>query len=164
MRLAERTFPPASRSVAAARRFVSETLATWSADGLAWASQQIVSELATNAVLHAASPFTVALGLSDGVLRIEVGDESARAPRQRHYSDEATTGRGLSLVASIARAWGVTQGASGKRVWCELVSEGERADAEIDLDSFLTADDSDLADPPASRNGPSQETSLRRVA
>ena len=141
MRQTERTFAPASESVSAARRFVSDVLDGWQMDGVVWAAQQVISELATNAVLHAATPFTVVLVIAGDAVRVEVRDDSSRAPRQRHYSQEATTGRGLALVASLARAWGVQHDAQGKSVWCELTTEEPGADAEIDLDAFLSADD-----------------------
>ncbi|HVF18811.1 MAG TPA: ATP-binding protein [Mycobacteriales bacterium] len=141
MRQAERTFDPVSESVSAARRFVSDVLSDWLMEALVWPAQQIISELATNAVLHAATPFTVVLILGDDAVRVEVRDSSSRAPRQRHFSDEATTGRGLALVSSLTRAWGVQQGAMGKSVWCELTAEEPRADVAVDLDAFLSADD-----------------------
>ncbi len=166
MRLAELTFAPASESVSAARRFTADTLSQWSADGLVWTAQQVVSELATNAVLHAATDFSVVLSYAEDVLRIEVRDQSARAPRQRHYGQDATTGRGLTLVATLARAWGVQHDAEGKHIWCELVAELGDDDAEIDLDAFLSADDvMDVGEQRGGRDrAPGEASALRRVA
>ena len=165
MRLAELTFAPVSESVSAARRFTADTLSQWSADGLVWTAQQVVSELATNAVLHAATEFVVVLSFADDVLRIEVRDQSARAPRQRHYGRDATTGRGLTLVATLARAWGVQHDGDGKHIWCELAAELDDSEAEIDLDSFLSADDAlSLGEQRSPRDRAPGETSSLRLA
>jgi anti-sigma regulatory factor (Ser/Thr protein kinase) len=85
----------------------------------------IVSELATNAVLHSGSDPTeeieiVAEYLPDG-LRIEVTDGgrsgNAPAPRTAEYSGPG--GMGLRVVQAIARGWGTEQ-CNGTRVWAEL--------------------------------------------
>ena len=166
MQVAERTYTPASASVSSARHFVTDTLGGWSADGLAWSAQQVVSELATNAVLHAATPFTVVLSLDGNLLRIVVRDDSSRVPRPRNYSQDATTGRGLALVAMLAVAWGVQQDGSGKSIWCELIGNEGELDGPIDLDAFLGDDDLlDLAGPEGPGDPtPSAMAGLRRVA
>jgi len=158
---AQQGFDPAFGSVAAARRFLAAQLEKWNQQALLWAAQLVVSELATNSVLHARTAFTVAVRLlPEGALRLEVGDAVRRAPRQRHYELDATTGRGVALVADLARSWGVEQHADGKVVWCELappleaaggLSAGGSAEADadpglLDLDAFLGPDDrSELA-------------------
>ena len=55
----------------------------------------VVSELATNAVLHAHTAYEVHLILSDDSLTIEVRDGSVLAPAMRRYGTDATTGRGM---------------------------------------------------------------------
>jgi anti-sigma regulatory factor (Ser/Thr protein kinase) len=86
-------------------------------------AELVVSEFATNAFLHARSPFTVALhGRINGV-RIEVSDAAQIAhPRictVPHPLD--TSGRGLRLVADVASDWGFELTSAGKTVWAELV-------------------------------------------
>jgi anti-sigma regulatory factor (Ser/Thr protein kinase) len=129
-----------STSVGQARRFLREALRSWDAGGFEWAATQALSELVTNAVLHADTPLTVSFALSDSQLRIEVADGSARLPRQRRYGREATTGRGIALVAGLSRAWGVEATSGGKLVWCELVAAADD-DVEPDLDAFFTVDE-----------------------
>lgn len=153
---AQQGFDPAFGSVAAARRFLATQLEKWNQQALLWAAQLVVSELTTNSVLHARTTFTVAVRLlPEGAVRLEVGDAVRRAPRQRHYGLDATTGRGVALVADLARSWGVEQHADGKVVWCELAQPLEAAggpfaarsagvDADpglLDLDAFLGPDD-----------------------
>lgn len=152
LRSAEQSFPPRTGSVRAARHFLDEELERWQQQGLQWTAELLLSELATNAVLHAGTEFTVALLLlADGAVRIEVADRVRRVPRERRYDAEATTGRGIALVVHLSRAWGVDKQAGGKVVWCELAAESDRASegcgltaaGVVDLDAFLGADDQD---------------------
>jgi anti-sigma regulatory factor (Ser/Thr protein kinase) len=106
-----------------ARRFVRGTLSRWGRPhDLIEDAELAVSEFATNAFLHAGSPFTVELqGRIDGV-RIEVSD-SARGVHPRictnaHPLD--SSGRGLRLVAEVAVDWGFELTSRGKTVWAEL--------------------------------------------
>ena len=81
----------------------------------------IVTELATNAVVHARSEFTVAIASSGGAVRIEVRDGSTHAPTTRVPSPSMTGGRGLSIVDALASAWGVLRAGDGKVVWVQLL-------------------------------------------
>lgn len=136
---AEVTLAGSTASVGAARRFLAATLERWAAEDVAWTAGQALSELATNAVIHAGTPFTVDLAIGDDALRLAVRDGSRRAPRQRHYGLSATTGRGLALVASLAEDWGVEPLPDGKVVWCRLSLHPH--DPAADLAAFLTGDE-----------------------
>ncbi|MFJ4202397.1 ATP-binding protein [Streptomyces sviceus] len=83
----------------------------------------LVSELATNALLHSASRFTLTLSAAHGVLRCEVADSGHRAP-QVLDAGVAESGRGLFLVEALALRWGCHQGGTGKTVWFELGIRG----------------------------------------
>jgi hypothetical protein len=86
----------------------------------------------------------------DGV-RLELDDASLRLPQQRTYSREATTGRGLRLVAELAEDWGFAPTETGKTVWAVLRAEPpneDNGDGEADLDALLSAF-SDGEEPPA---------------
>lgn len=120
-RTGELTLPAATSSVPEARRFVRTTLRSWELEDQADAAALVVSELATNAVLHARTTFTVRLLLdADGRLRLEVTDGSKRRPDRRSHSADAATGRGLAIVTELALAWGVEEKEQGKTVWAEL--------------------------------------------
>lgn len=136
------TLPAEPASAQAARRFVRDALRELDREDVAWAAQQIVSELATNALLHARTTMDIAVSvLGDGV-RVEVLDGSSVAPRVRHYGGESTTGRGLRMVEELATSWGVDRLEAGKVVWVELAAGdgGGRTDASaFDVDADLEA-------------------------
>lgn len=117
-------FPPEPASTREARRRVSRVLETHDLEDAAAAAELVVSELATNAVLHAGTPFEVGVTVGDGVVRIEVHDGVARRPARRYFSDEATSGRGLRLVEQLCDAWGVDVHPGGKSVWAEISASG----------------------------------------
>lgn len=139
MPLAQLTLSATAASVSVARHFLADTLQAWAAESLEWAASQVLSELATNAVIHAGTSYTVALLLDGDRLRIEVRDGSQRVPRQRHYGMTATTGRGLALVGALTSDWGISAAVTGKTVWCVLGPPDE--DLGVDLDAFLTDED-----------------------
>lgn len=119
---ATRAFASHIEAPRAARRFVTDTLADWGRDQLVPDAAVVTTELATNAVIHARSGFTVSLSWEHEHLRITVGDSSVEPPRYEASSPLAPTGRGLGLVKGIASGWGAEVGAYGKAVWAELGS------------------------------------------
>jgi anti-sigma regulatory factor (Ser/Thr protein kinase) len=125
---AEVEFAGEPSSVAGARRFAREVLDDAGAGDDSWLVVQIVSELATNAVVHAGTPFVLNIAYDDSSIRVSVTDGRplARAVVRR-FSSETTTGRGLRLIQTLGRSWGVDQTASAKTVWCEI-SRGAEAD------------------------------------
>jgi anti-sigma regulatory factor (Ser/Thr protein kinase) len=117
---------PALRAPRAARAFVAETLTAWDvqADEVE-AAKLVVSELVTNAVLHAPESPSISLDLrlTDGVVRVLVTDGGLREPERQAQPDPWTreTGRGVWLVDAFTERWGTeTHGRDGKTVWCEL--------------------------------------------
>jgi anti-sigma regulatory factor (Ser/Thr protein kinase) len=167
---AEASFTADDRQVSAARRFVVRALQEWGDERLEWAATALVSELATNAVLHARTGFTVSLRLVDDTLRIAVADMSSRLPQQRAYAVDAATGRGLVLMDDLSDAHGVDLTAGGKSVWCELrvgATETEHPEAETDLEGLLDAFSDDLSEPSSrvvGTDGSSGQRALRALA
>ena len=125
-----REFSGQPDQVAAARRFVASAI---HAGGPARdVSRLLVSEAATNAVLHSASgdggTFAVEYLISDDRLRVEVHDGGApTSPRRRVHDLEAMTGRGLDLFDALSDRWGVAGSPDGWMVWFELDLVGQEA-------------------------------------
>ncbi|KQZ88314.1 hypothetical protein ASD62_02195 [Phycicoccus sp. Root563] len=119
---AQRTevFVPTTTAVIAARRFVGATLEHWDLDHVAPDALLLVSELATNAVLHAESPFRVFLHHSPGVLHLSVHDAQRGWFELGHPSAGEVNGRGVSIVEAVADRWGCDAVSDGKVVWAEL--------------------------------------------
>ena len=75
-----------------------------------------ISELATNAVRHAKTPFDVVVE-TNGHVRLEVEDGSTSAPVRKTPTDDG--GRGLAIVDQLCDRWGVHIVDGRKCVWCE---------------------------------------------
>ena len=82
-----------------------------------------MSELATNAVLHARTPFTISVQVDYAHVLVAVADASPARPRLPRRGDGAgMTGRGLRIVAQLSVEWGVDVRADGKTTWCKLAA------------------------------------------
>lgn len=112
-------FPAATSAVADARNAVA-AMVEETHPALAEDTRLLVSELATNAVVHASSDFEVTTHVDAHSVRVEVADNSPALPTVREPSLEATSGRGFHIVAALASGWGVRHSACGKVVWIEL--------------------------------------------
>ncbi|MEV8315589.1 SpoIIE family protein phosphatase [Streptomyces sp. NPDC059900] len=138
---------------AAARRFVRAALADWrelSVPAAAGVTDRVtddavllVSELVTNAVVHAGTTVELlcrldeaGLGENTDSLVIEVSDHHpARAVRSEPTPQPPGTpeyGRGLQLVAALSESWGITYRTGTKSVWARLPVEGVQAPQEIE--------------------------------
>lgn len=113
-----------------ARRFVAETLRRWQDDDLLEDAAIVVTELAANAIRHAATGFTVSVSDLGDRVRVSVADDSAALPIRREMDTWASSGRGITLVHSVACAWGVDVLGAGKAVWAELVRRAPRRNGQ----------------------------------
>jgi anti-sigma regulatory factor (Ser/Thr protein kinase) len=115
-----RDFAHHETSVGAARKFAAETAAAWGVADRVDDLRLCLSEVATNALLHAAPPacgFGVRLTVDREALRLEVHDRGGGSPVRRTPGDGDCTGRGLLLVDELADDWGVSDDPTGKTVW-----------------------------------------------
>ncbi|SMF02676.1 SpoIIE family protein phosphatase [Streptomyces sp. Amel2xC10] len=150
---AEATLNGGPLAPGAARDLVRSTLADWAGLGLTGAGRPVerlaedailvVSELVTNAVVHAGTDITLLCRLDeepDGcAVVVEVSDRHpSRPPRDGGPNDGGPGasyeipefGRGLRLVAALADAWGVTYRRGSKTVWARLVPTEPYEDVE----------------------------------
>lgn len=116
-------FPGMPTAVREARYIVSQTMRAWRRAELAATAALIVSELASNAVQHAESAFTVSLARTGRAVRIAVGDTHPSAPHeQRSVQADQPHGRGLQLIGRLSSRWGHDVVAGGKLVWAEITA------------------------------------------
>ncbi|WP_121182519.1 SpoIIE family protein phosphatase [Nocardiopsis sp. Huas11] len=139
MKVARHEFPPAPETAAAAREFVHDTLLAW---GVEPTDDVIllVSELVTNAVIHAKSTLEVTVRRGEGSTEVMVTDAAPEraVPQAGPLSvdtsasaeDARTGGLGLALASAIASSWGVSYGRADKAVWFRVDDVPERASLE----------------------------------
>lgn len=121
---------PGRRAPAACRRLVEQACQDWAVPRLRRIGQVIISELATNAVIHAGTSMVVTLrllpDLAGRTLRVAIRDKDPRLV-ERHPDDAGTDrlierGRGLLILDAMADAWGSEPTGDGKVVWAEITS------------------------------------------
>jgi len=143
--------PASPPSVRLARDWVTGVLREIGHDDLTESARLAVSELVTNAILHAEPPMTVHVRGTVVHPRVEVTDQSLVPPQRRQthllvdLDDDhswTTMGRGLDLVASYSDRWGadISPNGLGKVVWFEpsngIVEEPVEGDV-FDMDAVL---------------------------
>jgi hypothetical protein len=115
-----RLFVAAPTAPQEARAFVRHVLEGWGEGAREGEAEIIASELATNAVRHARSPFCVSVTRTPAAIRIAVRDASSDHPRRIVRDDCEYGGRGIRLVAALSIVWGTTAEADGKTVWADV--------------------------------------------
>lgn len=142
------TLEPVPQAAGEARRFVAATCNRWGVDEVADVVSLAVSELVTNALLHAHTQMEIELCVVNGALEACVADHDPRPPvmrpsrtdlladldavagvgpelDERHSlkvgtSGSVTAGRGLLILNALAHQWGVSERSDGKEVWFTL--------------------------------------------
>jgi anti-sigma regulatory factor (Ser/Thr protein kinase) len=116
-----RSFAPTVASLHAVRAFVDNALDGWQTNARARdTAAVIVSELATNAIAHARSPFRVSLARTPSAIQIAVRDASDAWPQAQSLNAARMSGRGIVLVGALADEWGTRVEPDGKTVWATL--------------------------------------------
>lgn len=127
-RYGEFTLAPDTAAPAKARVWLRDRLTEWDLDKQADDLQLVVSELVTNAVLHARSTVEIAISVGEGIIELSVADADNRLPVIRSASevwDEG--GRGLTLVSALSDDWGVAHRCHGKHIWVRMPAPGDWA-------------------------------------
>jgi PAS domain S-box-containing protein len=114
---------------------IRELLAESDRDDLIETAVLLVSEVVTNALLHAGTSIDVAARLDDEGLRVEVGDGSMHLPVRRRYATTAGTGRGLLMLEQLVDDWGVSRHRRGKTVWFRLDAGDNETGAAVQRQS-----------------------------
>ena len=80
----------------------------------------LVTELVSNAVLHARTDMLLVVDVVPGRVELLVQDGSPDDPEPRDLDPEALAGRGLAIVEELATAWGVDHDRGLKVVWANV--------------------------------------------
>ncbi len=115
-----RNLPPEPASVGEARRLVRGLLEGTGLQDVTDDAQMAVSELVTNALVHAGGEIHLAASITGPGLRVEVGDASPHLPVRRDYAARSATGRGLHMVENVVTRWSSFPLGRGKVVWFEI--------------------------------------------
>ena len=136
------SLPAQPQSAAAARHRLAATLRDWALSVDLDTAQLLLSEIVTNAILHAIDPFggdgviTIEFAETRAGLRVEVCDpDQGIAMGSRFVLDNGDgaglpeSGRGLHVVGALAAEWGVLNERRGKRVYFVLGFDVEASSA-----------------------------------
>ena len=111
---------PTVDAPAAARAFAGWRLERWRAGDVIEAAQWVVSELVTNAVVHAGTELTVRVSLTGRRVGVAVGDRGTGRVNRSVTTGE-NGGWGLTVVEQLTRSWGVPpRMGEGAVVWAIL--------------------------------------------
>lgn len=114
----------------AARTFVDDRLRSWGLEELSDTLRLIVSELVTNALIHAGSDVDVRLRAFDDRVRLEVRDSDSNPPvpsplvLSEEGNGQAEHGRGLLIVDALSDLWNSSPNGRGKTVSLEVPIPG----------------------------------------
>jgi hypothetical protein len=115
---------------AASRDLVGRACEEWGIARVRRLAELIMSELASNAVLHARTPVVVTARLFGGCLQLAVRDGDPRLvyhpPPGTHGAHHGEHGRGLLILEAMADRWGSEPTGNGKVVWAQLRIPGPR--------------------------------------
>jgi anti-sigma regulatory factor (Ser/Thr protein kinase) len=119
---------PEPTAPATARHFIAATCEASGVDpDICATAALLVSELVTNAVLHAGTEVVMHVIPAAERLRVEVVDGHPGGHVRAQTPDPSNPrGRGLHMVDLLADDWGVTENEGGKTVWFELATKPSR--------------------------------------
>jgi anti-sigma regulatory factor (Ser/Thr protein kinase) len=116
-----KVFGPDPTSVPQARRFAGEVLRGYPTE-FVQTVQLMVSELATNSLVHGGTGFSVQIECGDSDVRVEVSDGGPGSPEIHTPAPTVPHGRGIQMVDVLSDQWGILRahGETGKTVWFSL--------------------------------------------
>ncbi len=124
----------------AARRFVAGTIADV-AVGVSESVSVMVSELSTNALIHAVGGFEVIVDRSDHHVLVSVHDQGDGTPELQSPDASEPHGRGLRIVDALSDQWGISSTAdAGKSVWFRMSLDSPGTGAPTEGTTRVPAD------------------------
>ena len=119
-------FEASPLSASQARDFVSDHLVRHGLSYLVDPVRLVTSELATNALVHAHTAFSVSLDGWAHTVLLTVRDDSLSRPTRRTARVTDPTGRGLEIVDIVSLDWGINEDSVGsKAVWASFAIRGQ---------------------------------------
>ncbi|HEU4910485.1 MAG TPA: SpoIIE family protein phosphatase [Actinomycetes bacterium] len=113
-------------AIGRARPVVEGALVRWGVPGAAETCVLLATELITNAVRHSGTTVELRVGLSGGLVAMEVHDDGPGTPQLRQPGRDDESGRGLVLLDRLSDRWGVRRSPrGGKSVWFEVPGRRE---------------------------------------
>ena len=113
--------PPDLRSAGEARRMVRRALDGWTDEERLDDIVLCVSELVTNAIVHADSGPRVMVHVRPAVIHVEISDDSETHPVIGEAGPDDTSGRGMSILSAYSDRWGsLRRSGGGKTGWFEV--------------------------------------------
>ena len=121
------TLEAVPNSAGEARGFVSRLLVDHQLMDLADTVRLVVSELATNALVHGQTAFVVTLSRRDDTVVVTVSDDAAWLAGHAADRVQDASGRGLGIVNVLSHDWGIITGVSSKTVWATFDARRARS-------------------------------------
>jgi anti-sigma regulatory factor (Ser/Thr protein kinase) len=148
---AARCYPPDPAVLASARSFAADRLQDLGLSEVEDDVQLLLTELITNVIIHARTDFEVRVEPSGDGVRVEVLDGNPTMPAAGTLAPGALSGRGLTLVQSVAVRWGAHHNeGDGKTVWFDVVPGAVVTPPAADIDTLLAMWDDSADYPPSS--------------
>jgi anti-anti-sigma regulatory factor/anti-sigma regulatory factor (Ser/Thr protein kinase) len=115
------SYPPTVETVAVSRRMVTDACRMWDIAHLVADAEVVVTELVSNAVLHAGTTLDLSVTYTGRNLHVAVRDRAVEPARLVGPMSVAEAGgRGLIIVEALAASWGCTPVRDGKVTWATL--------------------------------------------
>ena len=146
-------------SVAAARwRLAAELRGAGIADPAVCDASLVLTELLSNAILHASplggTTLRVTWALAEGWVEVAVSDGGGETePRPQHPPPSATGGRGLAIVEHLSQCWGVHTSDRGTTVWAVMPAPGDSTPADAAPEDATPEDATPVGAPLARQPG-----------
>ena len=112
--------PPEPASATRARRVTRRHLEPVCPEGALDVASLLVTELVSNAVLHARTEMFLVVDVMPGRIELRVQDGSPDDPERKELDPHSSSGRGLAIVDELATTWGVDHDHGRKVVWAKI--------------------------------------------
>ncbi|RCV51621.1 protein phosphatase [Marinitenerispora sediminis] len=159
MKVARQQFSAAPETAGEARLFVRDTLRDWNVHRESDDIVLLVSELVTNAVIHAETTLELTLRRLPGAVEVVVADRvpERAVPKAGPLAVDVSPstenarsgGLGLALAGAIASTWGVSYSKDDKAVWFRIEDEEPADDSGAAEGPAAAAEPAPAADRPS---------------